>query len=132
MDFEQIKDGFDIAYSRDTINYLNRQEIDHFFLGVKKTLNQGGVLCVQFIEKDIIVKCSENDLSFDGIDFKDYSIAPIHGIENPIHYLNPNEVVTQALGCGLKLSAHKTHIQAYGKNNDHYRIDKYFLFSLNN
>ena len=129
MDFESIQSKFDIAYSRDTIYYLSDDEIARFFAGVSAIIKPGGALCVQFIERDIVTSTDEGNISFDGIDFENCLTSPIHPADNPVRYLNPNDVLRQAVNCGFGLSAHKTHIQSYGKHNNHFRIDKYLLLT---
>ena len=79
---------FDLIYTRDTIYYLKDSEILFFFKDAFNKIKDNGILIIQFIEKDLLLKQQyfEDDINFEL--FKSSKVEPIFAASNPIRFLS--------------------------------------------
>ncbi len=87
FDYAQVG-RVDIAFGRDIIYYLNDKEISRVFSSIFSALLPDGVFCVQFIERDFLLRSPVIDFTPDVL--MDADVVPLHNASNPIRYLTPS------------------------------------------
>ncbi len=120
--------NFDLIYSRDTIYYLTSDELDFFIKQCYSSLNNGGFFVFQFIECDLEIKRESDNYKFDKNIFTTSTQTQIHDKENPVKFLDANNLVERCQNTGFNLIGIKSLIQSYDSWNTKYRVDKYLAF----
>ena len=120
--------SFDIIYSRDTICYLNDEELCFFFKDSSAKLTQDGILIIHFIECDLKLKKQDEceQINFDS--FRDATLSPIFDKDNPIRFLNSRFLINESKKVQMNLIGSKRMIQSYDLAEEYYRIDRYLVF----
>ena len=122
--------SYDLIYSRDTINYLPDDQLNHFFDQCCQKLNTDGKLIIQFIEKDfkLIVDEKRSPKNFSINFLKNYEPSSIYNEHNPIRQLSAEDILAIAKKNSLIESGSKIHLQSYDLAENEIRVDRYLIF----
>ena len=123
-----FEETFDLIYLRDTIYYLNEEEIQFFFKDVIKKIHNKGIIIIQFIEKDLSINKQDPLEEFDFNKLNKAHLLPIFEKNNPIRFLLSKELIEKAEKVNLRLIASKRLLQSYDTNEERFRLDRYLAF----
>ncbi len=127
-----FNEKFDLIYSRDTIYYLTDDEILFFFKDAFKKIKDNGILIIQFIEKDLLLRNQdfEDDINFEL--FQSAKVEPIFTASNPIKFLSSKRLIQSARSANFEIVASKRMIQSYDLQENKFRVDRYLAFKIIN